>query len=250
MPFVLYGLRRFFAARDRLPLIGGVLAQIAQNLSNGYFLLFFSPVVAGYALFEIARRRMWRDAWIWTSLIAAGIVVILATVPFLLPYLELRRLGFPPRSLQEIGTYSADALSYWTAPPESHVWGRTMRAFPKSGGDLFPTLTALLLAACGVAVTVRAAWRKSVSSTPAARGRQPVVYILLGICAIYAVLIGLVFSGFRFERLGPLPISVRGIGRPSLMLALCAGGVAALWPRARAFTRVCRQSCRVQRLSS
>ena len=237
MPFALYGLHRFFETRHRRALIGAALALIAQNLSNGYFLLFFSPIVVVYALFEIGKRNLWRDTGVWLSLTMAATAVVLATLPFLLPYLELRRLGFPPRSLNEVATYSADVFSYLTAPPESHVWGRTMRAFPKPEGDLFPTLTALLLAACGAVVTALSAWRESVNSPPIARNLKLPAYLLLAVIGIYAVLTGLVFSGFRFERLGPLPVSIRGIGRPLLVLVVCLGALAGVSARARRFAR-------------
>jgi hypothetical protein len=238
MPFALYGLRRFFETRRRTPLAGAALALIAQNLSNGYFLLFFSPVVLLYVLFEIGTRRLWRDVRVWASVAAAGLLVTAATLPFLLPYLELRRLGFPPRSLLEVATYSADVFSYGTAPPESHVWGRAMRAYPKPEGDLFPTLTAIALAVCGAAVAAQTAWRETAGAARIARGLKPVAYVLLAIGAIYFALLVLVFAGLRFDRLGPLPISLRGIGRPLLAVAICLGALAAISARMRAFVRL------------
>ena len=45
MPFVLLGFHRYFETRRLAPLAGASLAWIAQNLSCGYYLLFFSPVV-------------------------------------------------------------------------------------------------------------------------------------------------------------------------------------------------------------
>jgi hypothetical protein len=45
MPFVLFGLRRHFSTGRPRPLAGATAAWIAQNLSCGYYLLFFSPVV-------------------------------------------------------------------------------------------------------------------------------------------------------------------------------------------------------------
>ena len=100
MPFVLYGLRRYFVTRRITPLVGAGAALIAQNLSNGYFLLFFAPFVLAYALFEIATRRLWADARVWVALSVTAVVVTAVTLPFLLPYLELRRLGFGPRVLE------------------------------------------------------------------------------------------------------------------------------------------------------
>ena len=100
MPFVLYGLRRYFVTRRTQALVGAGAALVAQNLSNGYFLLFFAPFVLAYALFEIATRKLWTDVRVWVGLSATAIVVTAVTLPFLLPYLELRRLGFGARALE------------------------------------------------------------------------------------------------------------------------------------------------------
>ena len=102
MPFVLYGLRRYFQTRRIGPLAGAGAALIAQNLSNGYFLLFFAPFVLAYALFEIATRKLWTDKRVWAALSLTAAIVTAVTLPFLLPYLELRRLGFGPRVLNEV----------------------------------------------------------------------------------------------------------------------------------------------------
>jgi hypothetical protein len=93
MPFVLYGLRRYF---DRIatpgndtyrgtpyaPLVGAGAALVAQNLSNGYYLLFFAPFVAAYALFEIGTRQLWTSARIWIALAATAAGVIVLTLRF------------------------------------------------------------------------------------------------------------------------------------------------------------------------
>ena len=50
MPLTLYGFRRYLDSGRRLPLWGGTLALIAQNLSCGYFLLYFAPFAAAYVL--------------------------------------------------------------------------------------------------------------------------------------------------------------------------------------------------------
>ena len=149
MPFALYGLRRYFDTRRARPLVGATAALIAQNLSCGYFLFFFAPLVAAYVLFEVASRALWRDLRVWGSLAAGATASVLATLPFLIPYLELRALGFQPRSLTEVVSYSADVYSYLTSPAESRLWGRAIRAFPKAEGDLFPSFTALGLAGSG-----------------------------------------------------------------------------------------------------
>ena len=126
-------------------LVGAGAALVAQNLSNGYFLLFFAPFVVAYALYEIAMRKLWTDTRVWVALSATAIVVTVLTLPFLLPYLDLRRLGIGARSLNEVKTFSADVLSYWTSPGESRLWGSLIRAFPKAEGDLFLSVGALVL---------------------------------------------------------------------------------------------------------
>jgi hypothetical protein len=112
-----------------------------------------------------------------------------------------------------------------------------MRAFPKPEGDLFPTLTALGLAAIGLAASVRAAWQRSRTSPRAVRGLGVLVSVLAGICAVYITLLLMVFTGSRITSIGPLPISVRGIGRPSLVLAFGVFLLLAVSPRARSFAR-------------
>jgi len=149
MPFVLFGLRRHFATGRLRPLAGAVAAWLAQNLSCGYYLLFFSPIVILYIAWELTTRGMWSDTrTLWRTGIAIAIVFA-GTAPFLLPYFELRRLGFSPRSLTETQRFSADVYAYFTADPNLRLWGPIAQAWPKSEGLLFPGLTIAALAIFG-----------------------------------------------------------------------------------------------------
>ena len=247
MPFVLYGLRKYFdsvtvdrerrSRRHLAPLAGAVAALVAQNLSNGYFLLFFWPFVVVYVFVEVAARRLWAHSRMWMALSAAGAVAVLLTLPFLLPYLQLRQLGVPPRPLSEVAAYSADVYSYLTAPAESHLWGRVMRAFPKPEGDVFLPAAALILAAAGAGVAFGAAWRPSRAVRFASPRVAAIGYGLLAISGMYVLLMVLVLAGFRTGSLGPLPISVRGIGRPVLILAVSTALLLIISTRARVFVR-------------
>ena len=149
MPFVLYGLRRHFSTGRLRPLAGAAVAWIAQNLSCGYYLLFFSPVVALYFAWELTTRRLWTDRRALVRAAGMCAVVFIVTLPFLLPYLELRRLGFDPRSLTETKRFSADVYAYFTADPGLWFWGPRASAWPRAEGSLFPGLTIVLLAAFG-----------------------------------------------------------------------------------------------------
>jgi hypothetical protein len=238
MPFALYGLRRYFDARRIRSLVGTAAALIAQNLSCGYFLLFFAPFVVLYVLFEIATRKLWRDARTWIAMVATAAVVVLITLPFLMPYLELRRLGFPARSLAEVETYSADVYSYWTAAPELHVWGRFARAFPKPEGDLFPSVTALALGVVCLMTSVRAAWARATARPVAAiPGFTPLVYVLLAGSLVYTGFVMSLLLERGFSQLGPLPIAVRNLGRTVTVLFVVLAILIAASPRARAFLR-------------
>ena len=238
MPFALFGLRRHFATRRIRPLIGAGAALVAQNLSNGYFLLFFAPFVLAYVLFEIATRKLWFDARTWAALSATAIVVVTITLPFLLPYLELRRLGFGPRTLNEVKAFSADVFSYWTSPGESRLWGSIIRAHPKPEGDLFPTLSVLFLAAAGVSGSVALAWKQA-GTQPAAVSQRlmPIVRLFVAAAAIYAVFVLMILSGHGFAGIGPFPISVRNLWRTFRVLAVIAALLMFVSPRARSFAR-------------
>jgi len=155
MPLVIYGLRRHFATGRTLPLAGAAAAWIVQNLSCGYYLLFFSPIVLLYIAWEMTVRRLWTSRRAMVRIGAAGAAVFAATVPFLLPYLELRRLGFNPRSLTETKKFSADVYAYFTADPNLRLWGPIASAWQEAEGVLFPGLTIVVLAAIGVASGAR-----------------------------------------------------------------------------------------------
>src|SRR3954469_767332 len=75
MPFVLYGLRRHFETRRNRPLAGAAAAWILQNLSCGYYLLFFSPIAAAFIAWELCTRRLWRDPRELARIAAACAVV-------------------------------------------------------------------------------------------------------------------------------------------------------------------------------
>ena len=144
MPFVLYGLRRYFETRHVRALAGAGAALVAQNLSNGYFLLFFAPFVLAYVLFEIATRRLWAtracgravghgrrrdgcDAAVSSSLSRAA-------PPRARRARVERGQGILGRRVQLLDV-SCRIVGV----------GARARAYPKAEGDLFPTVAALIL---------------------------------------------------------------------------------------------------------
>ena len=67
MPFALYGLRRYFTTLRADPLGWAAVALVLQNLSCGYYLVFFAPVVVLYCLYEIADRGLWSRWRMWVG---------------------------------------------------------------------------------------------------------------------------------------------------------------------------------------
>ena len=161
MPLALYGFLRYFETRRRRALAGGAAALVAQNLSCGYFMVFFAVPFVAFILVEIGRRRLWRDRRLWGDLTVAGIAVAAATLPFAWPYLELRALGFAPRGLYEVNVFAADVYSYVTTSHRLRLLGPRLQVFPKPEGQLFLGFTAYLLGAIGVAWAARDAWRSA-----------------------------------------------------------------------------------------
>src|SRR5258708_294293 len=149
MAFVLFGVHRHFAPGRLRPLAGAAAAWLVQNLSCGYYLLFFTPVVILYIAWELTRRGLWSDGRALIRVALAAASVLAATIPFLLPYVELRRLGFSPRSLTETRRLSAAIYAYSTADPNLRLWGSVAQAWPKAEGLLFPGLTIAVLAVAG-----------------------------------------------------------------------------------------------------
>jgi hypothetical protein len=150
MPFALYGLRRYFDSGRLKPLLGSSLALAAQSLSSGYYLLYFAPFAAAYAVWEIWRRRLWTSARTWRQLAGAGACTIVLTAPFLLPYAAIRETFDMTRRRSEVAAFSADVYAYATAYPEQRIWGAIARAYDRPEGALFPGLVPVLLALAGI----------------------------------------------------------------------------------------------------
>ncbi len=165
MPFALYGFRRYFETGRLRALVGGSVALIAQNLSCGYYVLFFAPFVAAYVLYELVARRRLRDWAAWRACGLAGIVVVLVTLPFLTPYLEVRNSGVGVRSLGEITSFSADVHGFATASERLKLWGTHLVAFPRPEGQGFPGFATVALAFVGIAAGVARRRKQDVAST-------------------------------------------------------------------------------------
>jgi hypothetical protein len=227
MPFVWLGLHQYFETRRLAPLVGGAAAWIAQNLSCGYYLLFFTPVVAISVAWEITRQRLWADTRLLIHLAAAALVVAAVTAPFVIPYVELRRLGFGPRTLGETSSFAADVYGYLTTDVRMWLWGHVVRAWPSREGSLFPGFSILLLAALGIAERWWNARRQSSARAGEGPARLVGSLLLIACGVLVAILLGwslrLVAAGveLKITSLGRVVILV--VGLTIVMLATSAG---------------------------
>jgi len=244
MPFVLYGFRRYFHTRGRLALAGAAAALVAQNWSCGYFLLYFAPFVAAYVLFELVERGLWREIRVWIELGLAALVVAAATFLLLQPYLELRALGFGPRPFGEVLHFSADVFSYWTAHGAQHAWGNVARAFPKAEGDLFLSVTPLVLALVGLAAHSMRVWRNSAvlpggdaAVTPALWRRVVIVVATLLLVSQVVAFVVILFTGGFDIQIFSVVLRVRNLARAFRLAALVAGVLLVMSRRARNVAR-------------
>jgi hypothetical protein len=182
MPFVFYGLVRYFRSAGSQPraLVVASIALVAQGLSSGYHLLYFTPFAIAFGVWELVRHRLWLNGRVWVALAVSALAVAASIVPFLLPYATLRAQGFATRTPAEVSYYSADVYSYVTAFPDQRMWGPIMQAMPKPEGELFPGLVPLLLAGIGI---VFGGTQASVLR-PGAWGLRPAVAWVLAAAAV------------------------------------------------------------------
>ena len=152
MPLALLGLRRYLAHGRIRALAGGAGALVLQNLSCGYYLLFFSPFAASYAVYELAARRRLGDRRAWLHLIAAGAVVALLTLPFVWPYLRLREIrDLGVRDASEIAMFSADTHAFASIAYHSRLLGEVFEGYAAPEGEGFVGLTILTFAVIATA---------------------------------------------------------------------------------------------------
>jgi hypothetical protein len=237
MPFVLFGLRRYFVTRRWTTLAGAAAALIAQNLSCGYYLIFFAPFAAAYVMYEIASRRLFRDVRLLASLLLAGAVVALATAPFLAPYQALHAQGLLLRDPGDVDQFSADVYGYLSASPAMLVWGR-LHMIWKGENALFFGAVPLGLGVLGVAVAGWRAWRAVTDRVPDVPRDRSLTYASSAVAILAAAMgVAILFAG---RRVFPLKMIDPELGMvPNYFAASLLGlvGVLVSTPRVRALFR-------------
>jgi hypothetical protein len=166
MPLALYGFQRYFATGRFRALAGAAGAVVIQALSCGYYMLFFTPFAIAFCALEGVRQGAWRHRRTWTHMAVAGIASAVVMVPFILPYMAVRKSAgeFGRRGAPEVRYFSADTWSLGTAPDSLAFWGR-MQPYRRPEGSGFPGASILF---CGVIGTI------AVAGAAARRGRRTI----------------------------------------------------------------------------
>ena len=203
-------------------------AWLMQSLSNGYYMLFLSVLLALWlAWFALGRWSMAQFARIGGFFAVAGVLM----VPFLAGYKSILQdtYGYR-RGLEEIQRFSADVGALLHASDDLLVWG-WVHAIRNAEGELFPGLTIVALAV--FAVLAARPWITHGQSRVTRRVRLAlaVVFLLMVIGAVLPMYYGpwrLTIGGVRLlsiARAGQAadPCDV-GRDRVDVHAAACLGG--------------------------
>jgi hypothetical protein len=200
MPFALLGLHRYLRDLRTRWLVVFAGAWLLQALSNGYYLLFFTTLVALWILWFL---RMPADAARLRAIAIAGGVAALPLIPLLWNYKVIHeRLGFA-RDFGTMRHFGADVLALLDVEPALALWG-WLQVYRRSEGQLFPGLTVVLIIAAAVCVFWRELRRRDADAVPAPRLRMArrLLFALLVLTGSVAVLI---------RPTGPWDIRISGV---------------------------------------
>ena len=239
MPFVLFGMRRYFTTRSRRALTWAILALVVGNLSSGYYLFFFAPFVVAYVLAEMWGRGLLRDPRTWRDVSLAGAAAGALTVPFLIPYLAARLDTSGARSYTEIMEFAGDVYGYATSSGYVAWWSTILDAMRANGENaLFPGAVAAIFAAL-TAVLVATAALKRWRAAPERDGRLgPVVFLLLVAALLcFGAAIWVLLTGGRIVVISGQEVRLRNLARFTTYGLIALIAAAALSRRLRAAFR-------------
>ena len=117
LPFALYWLHRYFVTDRRRDLAIAAACLVLLNLSSIYYMAYCAPFVVVFVIAEALVTGRWRSLRVWLELWAAGAAVVVSTLPFLLPYVDVQQRFGVTRSLDEVVLFSARLEHYRAALP-------------------------------------------------------------------------------------------------------------------------------------
>jgi hypothetical protein len=149
MPLALYGMHAFLEDGRRRWLVLFAAAWLLQALSNGYYLLFFPPLIGLWLLWFVRwRTQMRRGLELAASFVAASLLL----VPTLLQYKAIHDSLGLRRTLGEIRMFSAKLWSFAQTPDLLAFWPSV--PFHSQEGFLFTGVTVAILTIAGLAASI------------------------------------------------------------------------------------------------
>jgi hypothetical protein len=208
MPVALVGLHRFVRGDGWPWLALFAVMWLMQALTNGYYMAFFSVLVALWIVWFVPWRR-WRTA---LAIGGALLLALAALLPILVRYRQVHdALGFR-RLFEEILAFSADLTSIFDASGMLAVWG-WVHSLNRPEDELFPGLTVVVL--IGIYLGFR--FTKNVKRNP--RSFLRLGLFLIGMILSTAAVIAVVAPGET--SIAGVTISANHPEKPALMALVC-----------------------------
>lgn len=220
IPLCLALLHRYARGGTQKHLLGAALAFWLQALSGGQSALFLAFAAAGlFVYLRIFGELRPRTAIGKDALFALALTLAL-NLPFLLPYLEVRRELGLERSLDEAVFWSPNAVSYLSSPTHVHQVMSSLLGVAGAKAYLFPGFVPLVLAL--LAFLPRAKRDSRDASSGASAGFALRALDITIVSTFFAALLIEAAGGFRLS-LGSVRISAAGGGRAALLGLLLLG---------------------------
>jgi F5/8 type C domain-containing protein len=230
MPVALLGLHRFVRGDGWQWLVLFAVMWVMQALTNGYYMAFFSVLVALWIVWFVPWRR-WRTG---LAVVGALALAFAALLPILIRYRQVHdALGFR-RLFEEILAFSADLTSIFDASGMLALWG-WVHSLNRPEDELFPGLTVVLLIGMGLLVKDDLGFRFAVFAKRNPRSFLRLGLFLIGVILATAAVIAVVSPGET--SIAGLTISANHPEKPMLMALVCFLAVVATSPSVAAAVR-------------
>jgi hypothetical protein len=216
MPIALLGLHRFVRGDGWQWLVLFAVTWLLQALTNGYYMAFFSVLVAMWIVWFVPWHR-WRTI---VSILLAWGLAFGALLPVLMRYRHAHEsFGFR-RLLEEVLAFSADLSSIFDASGLLAVWG-WVHSLNRPEDEMFPGLTVVVLIAAGLLVGrlkgLGFRFTKNVKRNP--RSFLSPALFLLGVILTGAAVTAVVAPG-ETSIVG-IPVSANHPEKPMLLALAC-----------------------------
>lgn len=149
LPLTFLYFHKFIDSRSYKHLLLFTASFVLQFLSNGYYGLYLALFMGLFIVKEVYNHGFSDRAFLYKL----GLFFLISAIfilPSYYPYIKVKQeMGFT-RPFHETIMFSADILSYLSAPLTNHLWGGITKIFSKREGELFLGLTAILLSIIGI----------------------------------------------------------------------------------------------------